>query len=321
MLGFHMPPDSPGSISRVFDARMPSGVFVPMLKPRGISMVMFTTIGGGAGGGGGRGGATSSTRTGGGGGGSGSIGTFLYPACFLPDVWYVHTGKGGLGGTAGSSANGGNGADADLSYVAIKPGTLTTDQQEIFAISGLTTGGGGVGGNTSSGTAGTIGTVSVGTLDAIVTTVLAASFGFSQWTVGSAGSIGNDTAGVNLGAGSKLLLGGTGGGGVGAGNVQAVGGSITASGSLPLLPGGVIGGGAGQQGYCFRSPRQTGTIPNMLAAFRVSGGTGGGGNSAGTGGAGGKGAIGCGGGGGAGGLNLGGIGGDGGDGLVLVNCW
>jgi hypothetical protein len=277
-------------------------------KPRGISFIKIICIGGGGGGGGGF--SSAGSRGGGGGGGSGTMGTVMLPAVFLPDRLYVSSGLGAAGGPAG-----GTGGSGTTSFVSIAPSQT--------AIYNLCTGNAGGGGST--GTAISAGLAGGGGNVPTLTNNLQAGQGNYINIVGQSGSAG----GSHLGAQATtifypttgiLLSGGSGGGG-GAGfyggNIQPPTQTSTYT-FFRAFPGGL----AGTEGSLAGGDGQSGVNNTQLLLF--SGGSGGGSGFDGTagsvGGRGGDGGIGCGGGGGGAGTT-GGRGGDGGPGLVIISCW
>ena len=275
-------------------------------KPRGIGMVHIMSIDPGSGGGGGFSGATSTQRGGGGSGTSGVVVSLLIPALFIPDLVYIFVAPGTAGGAAAQAA-GNPGSNSVFAYAGVTAAAYAA----ILTPQSGGPGGGGAGTATTGGTA-----------DGAESAGPAANGSFLSTGIGmfsSAGTSGGN-AGSASGAGnacnpSKMIscvMPGAGGAGCTSGNVDSAGGAIVGNASMPWvlagIPGGLAGGGRGQDGFMLRSP--------ML----FLGGTGGGSNSSGTGGAGGNGAIGCGGGGGGGGVT-GGKGGDGGNGLVIITCF
>jgi hypothetical protein len=321
-LGFDTPSENPQSLVSVFFAEQQTGSteFIAWTRPRGISMVSILCVGGGAGGGGGRGNITFfSSRSGGGGGGSGGIGCYLFQACLLPDVLFVHVGLGGAGGAGGSSANGSNGSNGGISYVAFDMVSASTPQ-EIIAISSSGEASGGTGGGTTTGTGGAGAAAAATATNLISNVAVCSTLGLSHWMAGQAGGAGSNTTPGSVTAMTGLpLTGGGGGGGVNIGNTQVAGGGITASSTFPAVAGGAIASN-GKDGLQFWYPGLQ-YSPYANGVFRSCGGSGAGGNSGTPGNIGGNGAFGCGGGGGGGATTTGGAGGAGGNGIVIITAW
>jgi len=264
-------------------------------KPRGAKFIQIFCLGGGGGGaGGGLNVAGTAINAGAGGIGAG-YSRCIYPTFPLPDTLYVQVGLGGVPGTgsATNNSNGQTGGSGGVSYVAIAPSILTATilAQSMNAVS---PGGNGNGNATSAPAVWTA-------------TSASAALGIISTTIGIAG-LAQNTAGTTA-LTASLITQGCGGGSKPA-NSQNAGGSIFSASVIltNTLPGGVAGGGNGQNGYGSMSP------------FCGTGGSGGGGNLTGPGGRGGDGYYGCGGGGGGAGFSgsIGGRGGKGGDGLVII---
>jgi hypothetical protein len=267
-------------------------------KPRGAKFIQIFCLGGGGGGaGGGLNIAVTTINAGSGGAGAG-YSRCIYPTFLLPDTLYVQVGLGGVAGTgsAANNSNGQGGGSGGISYVAITPSTTTS---AIIAQSmNVVSPGGNGNGNT---------TTASQPAAWVFTSNAFAALGIISTTLGIAGVAQNSIGTTALTA--SLITQGVGGGSKPS-NSQNAGGSIFSASVIltNTLPGGVAGGGNGQNGYGSMSP------------FCGTGGSGGGGNLTGPGGRGGDGYYGCGGGGGGAGFSgsIGGRGGKGGDGLVII---
>jgi hypothetical protein len=245
--------------------------------PKSANFVYATIIGPGGNGGVGQ---SAAPGGGGGGGGSGGVGRALIPASVFNGVLYY---KVGSGGTAEASAIFMN------SDISINAGALITSNQGSAGGAGAA-GGGAAGATAAAGSTlwPSLGLVLVGP------------------TAGGAGGANTGTVGATVTTNFlPTTTGGAGGGGCTAA-LNAAGGPVTyTSVYVYTLAGGVVLGGAGNNGWI---------INNTMSGF---GGSGGGSNFAGVGGAGGRGAIGCGGGGGGAGTT-GGAGGIGGNGQIML---
>jgi hypothetical protein len=268
-------------------------------KPKNCKFVYFFVIGGGAGGGGGRTAAPGNDRFGGGGGGSSPITKGIFPANVLPDILFVKVGRGGNGGTGGNSGSAGS-----FSYVSLQPNT--SDFNIVLASGNLVANGvptGGGPGTTSAGLAGTFG-VAFSKTDTI--------FGFYGVILSESGKAA--VLGGNSITPEFITCGGAGGGRINGANTFFNAGQVNQTLFTPIIPAGVNGGGAGNNGIYSMIPSIN---SNSKAPMYFTGGSGGGANSSGTGGRGGDGSYGSGGGGG-GGSTTGGTGGKGGDGLIII---
>lgn len=305
---FHIPSKYSGDV-KIFTATTGTNLqgFQIWQKPRGATFVYMLTIAGGGGGGGGVSKTSGSNGGGGGGGACSGITRFNCPAVFLPDTLYIQVGGGGVGGAGSGAGSAGLNSFILTSKTAVLP--------NIICYSGVNApGGGGAGTTFAGGSAGSVPTIAVTQPFNAV----------GEWftNVGLVGIVG----GIQTGA---------------------VGGDITAWGTIPLSPG-ASGAGCvtanfaggnqtvtalldiGSQGYY---PTGTGNLVlggtaagigvdggggvNKITPLFCSGGSGGGSNNAGVAGDGGNGGYGCGGGGGGAGLT-GGNGGNGGSGLVVI---
>jgi hypothetical protein len=218
-----------------------------------------------------------------------------------------------LGGTVATNSNGTAGGSGNLSYVSIAPNTTLAN---VLIASGAAAAGGGRGTtSTSIGGAGGI----ASTIYSFTTNPFA-NLGLVTTDAGQAGGAGS---GIGNGASITIALtvsGGAGGGYVSSSVSRNNGGSINASGIIPLVSGslGAAIASPADSGFSVAMPTQSSYNSGILAF------TGGGGGGAGhtQGGNAGAGAYGSGGGGGGGCyIGLGGIGGRGGDGLVIITCW
>ena len=248
------------------------------VKPRGVHMAHMIAIGAGTGGNGG----TSTPGTAGVGGQGGSCGTIVrltIPLIFVTDQLRITIGAGGAGGAAAGTGTAGGATLIDCARGSSVRSTLLADTSQTNVL-GWNYG----------------------------------SLGQSLYSSSVGGSVGGNAAAGTSGVfGATLnlpLLSGMGGGGHSAGGTNFSGGSILASGFVPLISGGQPGvnNNRGEDGFFSLTP------------FASTGGSGGASNAAGTGGVGGNGAIGSGGGGGGSG-STGGAGGRGGNGLVIITCW
>ena len=286
-----------------------NATWVTWQKPSGIKFIYSYVLGAGGAGGGGRTGGVNSGG-GGGGGGSSAISVGLYPAFMLPDIMYIQVGAGSAGAAAGTGA-----ASGMLSYISAAPNTTAIN---IIMQSGdAAAGGGGGGTNTGngSGVGGTAGSIWTYTSYPIP------KVGMITSIAGQTGAIG----GTNLpAAGTSItpslpITGGGGGGGVSAAGTPTGGGSITGSGFLPTISGGITGAITGGHGYMPTMPTAQSYLSQPLVFTGAGGGSA---TGTGVGGFGGNASYGSGGGGGGASYNsTGGTGGRGGDGLILISCW
>ena len=272
-------------------------------KPLGRSMGHFMVICSGAGGGGGFSAAAASARGGGGGGGCGAVVRVTIPLILLPDILYIQVPLGGAGGAAGAV---GGSATANA-WVSLRPSSALNQTILARGSEGSLATGGGAG----TGAAGGAGGAGSG-VSSQKTFAALGQFAANSGLTGAAGGAQTGAVGtaVAWGATTLMLCPGAGGAGVGTANTAFAGGAITNGGTdlVPAPAGGVVSGGAGQDGFSLWLP------------LAFSGGAGGASHGTVTGGKGGDAGIGCGGGGGGGGVT-GGAGGRGGNGLVIVHCW
>lgn len=274
--------------------------------PKNDSFAMLFAISGGGSGGAGRTDVAATQRQGGGGGSTGTLSRCIFPLRLLPGLVWLRVGRGGDGSAGG-------GAAGFFSFWSV--GDQSSPNADTAAsLLTATPGIGGTVGATGAGAAAASGSPVAATAGFWATNI---GFGYQTLTglPGGAGGRG-DGAAAGLGSAylaSNIFHGGTGGGQVSGTNVEGVGGSYTAPAGFPMyvLPGGVIGGGPGSNGYAI-NPNGCGNDP-----FYSIGGTGGGGNAGGVGGAGGQGGWGSGGGGGGAGTT-GGRSGGGGHGLGMM---
>lgn len=279
-------------------------------KPRGISMVSFTTVGGGGGGGGG---FTRTAGSAGGGGGSGAcsgIARFQCPAVLVPDILYVQVGHGGMGGAASGAGTAGTNSFVLTAKTAVLP--------NILCYSGVNApGGGGAGTGAAGGAAGTVPTIAV--------TQPPNTWG--QWfatvgLVGVAGGAQTGAVGVDVTAWAALPMS-PGASGAGCTTTDFAGGQQTATALLDIGSQGYFPTGAGnvvKGGTAAGTGVDGGGGIRRVAPFFNTGGSGGGSNNSGQAGHGGNGGYGCGGGGGGAGTT-GGRGGNGGPGIVIIVGW
>jgi hypothetical protein len=291
--------------------------------PRNTSWIFAILISGGGSGGGGQSNGGGTAGGGGAGGATGGITRILAPATFLPKTLYLSAGTGGAGVPAATAGN--PGAFSFISAVPIASGATAIGNSfaNIIAISNGTSfapGGGAAGALNATGGA-------VGSSTSSFNQVLS-SVAIWKNIVGQAGTASgaSGAAGVSAIFGvSEPYTGGTGGGSTDTATGSFAGGAIAGAGLVPNIPGGLAGGGNGQNGY--RGTLTGGGSFASLAGqcFLNTGGTGGGSNANGNGGNGGVGGYGCGGGGGggAGGTvgGTGGAGGAGGPGLIFLAWW
>jgi hypothetical protein len=295
----HLPNVNNGADIQVFKT---PGVF-PWYKPRGKSLITMLLIGGGGGGGGGFAGAAATARSGGGGGSSG-IAKLSIPAAFLPEILFCQVGLGGLGGDANIG-----GAAGDFSAVTLNPNNKTDAPLRVVFSGSGTTSGGGAGTAAAAGAAGGAGA-------APATGITLAQIGSLVGNSGQAGSAGGAPTGSSPAAivgFTTGTMGGCGGAGLGTTATEYAGGGISAAAPFLAVPGGILGGGRGVDGYERNfSPLY---LPTLFQASIA--GTGGGSSNAGVGGNGGNGGIGSGGGGGGAGVTAG-RGGNGGNGMIMI---
>ena len=267
------------------------GVWVPWVKPRGVSTIWMIAVGGGGGGGAGFTRTAGSAGGGGGGGGSGASAWSVQPAAFVPDSLFIQAGRGGLSTAAGIA-----------SIVAATPYTATTQQSTYLLANGGSAGGTGTG--AAVGAAGTAGAVSAAT-DMRLGILM--NHGFLAGVVGIAGgavagAVGGNTVAVTTG---QRNMGGA--GGAGCTTTDFAGGNQIATSLTQVITGAAGGAGVGGPSGIW--------LPNYGYS---TGGAGGGSFNSGTAGAGGAGAYGGSGGGGGGAGTTGGAGGRGGDGYVMI---
>jgi hypothetical protein len=261
-------------------------------RPPGVSFYQIIAVGGG---GGGRAGLVNSSSLPGGGGGSGAVSCLFIPAMFLPDLLYVHPGRGGLGGTT-SGANGSGGLP---SWVTLNPVAAPAAATSILLANG------GFGADSS------VGSNGGGT--AIATSAMFQNYGLAHFRAGQAGTAGTTDLTI-----TDIPVTGGGGGSADASR----GAQINAVAELsPLISGGVgTTGGAGSHGIFFQGLIAPG--PKGSPMFSTGGAGGGGSTSASPAGRGGNGGPGSGGGGGGCGLTAPfGPGGNGGPGFVIISAW
>lgn len=285
------------------------------IKPKGCSFVNLFVLG--SGGGGGSGHSSATQKSGGGGGGSGGLTKLIVPSFFLPDVLYIKVGQGGSGGLP-AVGTGASGITGELSYVSIKPNTMSTN---VLAASGTLPGLGGSAGVVNSpsggGAASTTFSITNGLL--AYSTLFNTNFGNRG---GGGGNVNQSGTNVLVGSGDGLtqisiVTGGAGGAGCSSNigsSASKNGASVIGNGFIPTIRGGLIATlQEAENGY---SSFNDTSIVNTNGLY-FTGGGGGFANFSSVGGNGGNGAFGCGGGGGGGGT-IGGRGGDGGNGLVIV---
>ena len=305
-------PDSPINV-QVFHAQGSSTDWYSWNKPHNCKFIHIFCLGSGGGGGGGQGSSTGTARRGGGGGGSGAYVSGFYSAAFLPDTLYLQVASGGTPGTGGSSVSAGGAGR--LSYVSIQPNTTAAN---IILQSGSVVALGGGAGNVT-GAAGAGGTVWTAAATNILLT------GLIVPVAGQIGIAGETTSPADPRSISGVVTGGAAGAGMNGGTAQQ-GGSITGTGSVSTIEGGLAGGsatsttaGSAGSSYLTTYPSSTNYVATNLF---FSGGSGGGSSDGGAGGEGGAAAFGSGGGGGGAGFtNLGGSGGKGGNGLIIITCF
>jgi hypothetical protein len=288
--------------------------------PRNASMLYLLCLGGGSSGGGGQSTSGGTAGGGGGGGASGAMARLLIPAMFLPKTLYLSPGVGGLGVAAATVGNAGV-----RSFIAAKPFSGATVQQDLVLVSGA-----------AAATGGAVGALSAagGVAETIATNVLQQYSGLGIWTAiaGQAGTASGATGAAGVastwGANGVPVGGGTGGGSTSTTTTQFAGGAITGSGLVPSIAGGVAPAGNGNPGFnagSFLSGWNADQAGLVAQIFAFTGGTGGGAQSSGTAGQGGQGSLGSGGGGGGGsGGTTGGTGGRsgaGGPGLIVIAWW
>jgi len=286
------------------------------IKPRGVSMCMFTALGsGGAGAAGTLSVVDTNVGSGGGGGGSGGQSIVMLPAYCVPDVLYIRCPRGGVPSVTGPG----------VTAVSLAPDTTANNCL-------LVANAGGNGSGTSAGTGGSIATAA--------TMLRGTGLGAYKLLAGQAGGAGSTTGGAGTGVSlpttGLIVTGGAGGGGsnltVNNPNDGGAGGDVggpfglnqTAyffGGAYAVVVSASVPGNAGSSGGRF--------MPGLLLFAGGGGGSGCGcyGNAVvavgDNGGAGGRGAFGCGGGGGGASATgfTAGAGGNGGPGLVIVQCW
>lgn len=293
--------------------------FQTWTKPKGCSFINIFCLGSGGGGGAGASGVNGTVRCGGAGGGTGGHTKIMIPSFFLPDTLYIKVGKGGDGGLP-TSSDGTSGITGELSYVSIRPDSISTN---VIVSSGTlpANGGGrgifGVGSNATAGAASTIFSQTNGILSYL---------GLTSFMSGSAGGNGGNQnqsgGGLIIGSGGtfslpSMVIGGAGGAGCqsagGAGGSKN-GAQITGNGFMPTINSGQFTSQTiADNGYTTFNYNST---TNRNGLF-FTGGAGGFAHITLNGGPGGNGNLGCGGGGGGGGIS-GGKGGNGGDGLVII---
>ena len=250
-------------------------------KPVGAKFISLTLIGGGGGGGSGSKASSGTTAGGGGGGGGGGLWDGVIPATQVADT---------VTGTVGSGGSGGIGVTVNGNGTPGGPGTLTSFDLYIQALSG----GGGVGG---------------------VTPAATAAGGAGGVYSGSNGGAGGTSTG---GGGTQTNRGGSGGGGGGAVTATPVttNGGSGGYGATGLAAGGAGGTGNGGSGG---SGNWTGIYSSSASsgggggagATTTSGGFGGNGGGFGTGGGGGGATV-------ASGVVMSGSGGNGAPGLAVI---
>jgi len=334
VIGGHVPSQTPGAKVQVFRTPNVTGAtdFAVWSKPRGVSMISILCVGAGAGAG--TPNYVSTTNgSGSGGAGSGGIGSLLIQSWLVPDILYIHTGRGGAGALPRSGTSFVAGSPGGQSYVSTIP-CLATLAEEIFIISSSNEATGGP----------SIGNPGVGATVATAANAILSLMGIATWRAGVGGASSNaGAAGDSTTMSASLpLTGGAAGGGVTGGTTSFAGGNITGAGTFPTVSGGQpaaldVRGGAGNGGV-FNRMYGLMYAPSNQSAARGCGGSGAAGtvltvNVPITGAAGGNGSTGCGGGGagaisGVGGTTamitagvFSGAGGSGGNGMVIIAAW